>query len=76
MWGGFVKKFFSKSKDVRILTTKGNDIHFNLATEEWLFEKADLKQPTLFLWRNSPTIVIGRHQNPWKECRVEEMKQK
>lgn len=27
----------------------------------------------MFLWRNGPTVVIGRHQNPWKECKVTEM---
>jgi lipoate-protein ligase A len=63
---------FSK---VKILLSTSNDIHFNLATEEYLFETAQLAHPTLFLWRNSPTIVIGRHQNPWKECRNEEMRQ-
>ncbi len=62
---------FSK---VKILRSTSNNIHFNLATEEYLFEEAQLTLPTLFLWQNSPTLVIGRHQNPWKECRNEEMK--
>jgi lipoate-protein ligase A len=26
--------------------------------------------PLIFLWRNEPTVTIGRHQNPWKECNV------
>jgi lipoate-protein ligase A len=33
-----------------------------------LFEHPDIKSSTLFLWRNRPCIVIGRWQNPWKEC--------
>jgi lipoate-protein ligase A len=44
---------------------------FNLATEEYMFEHLDLVNPVLFLWRNNPCIIMGKHQNPWKECRVQ-----
>ncbi|KAL4492019.1 hypothetical protein ABPG72_008440 [Tetrahymena utriculariae] len=60
-------------KKVHILYSDYNNIHFNLATEEYLYEHSDLKHPTLFLWRNDKTIVIGRHQNPWKECFIQNM---
>jgi hypothetical protein len=66
--------FCSADSKVKILRSTSNNIHFNLATEEYLFEVAELTLPTLFLWQNSPTIVIGQHQNAWKECRNEEMK--
>ncbi|MCA0422272.1 MAG: lipoate--protein ligase LplA, partial [Proteobacteria bacterium] len=45
----------------------------NLATEEYIFNHLDAARPILFLWRNGPTVVIGKHQNPWKECKVAEM---
>ncbi len=40
----------------------------NLAVEEHLLK--NLTEPTLFLWQNDNTIVIGRHQNPWNELNV------
>ena len=48
-----------------------NSIYKHLAIESSLIEsKGD---SLLFLWRNMPTVVIGRHQNPWKECNLIDM---
>ena len=56
--------------------SKTHDPFFNLATEEWLFRSGDITRPTLFLWRNEPTVVIGRCQNPWKECDISKLREK
>jgi lipoate-protein ligase A len=56
---------------IDILHAESNDILFNLATEEYMYEHLNLVNPTLFIWRNTKTIIIGKHQNPWKECRVQ-----
>ncbi len=46
-----------------------------MALEDHLFRNEDLKKYSqiLFIWRNAPTVVIGRNQNPWKECHLHEM---
>ena len=63
--------FLSTEKGlIDIIRAESNNILFNLATEEYMFEHLDLVSPVLFLWRNTPTIIMGKHQNPWKECRV------
>lgn len=72
----FANRFFSISnpeKKVRILNVNCQSIHKNLAYEDFLFYNDDLKYPTLMLWRNSKNIVIGKHQNPWKECHLQKM---
>jgi len=58
---------------VRLFTSDSNNPWFNLATEDWIFRDMDPSYRIMFLWRNSDTVVIGRHQNPWKECNLEKM---
>lgn len=44
----------------------------NLAYEQSLFEFVEPGQAILFLWQNDNTIVVGRNQDVYKECLVEE----
>lgn len=52
-----------------IVTSESHDIYRNLAVEEWLLDHAP-HLPVLFLYVNSPCVVIGKNQNPWRECRL------
>ena len=58
---------------LRILKSAVTNPWFNLATEDWIFNTLDPDSHTLFLWRNSETVVIGRSQNPWVECKIDKM---
>ena len=49
-----------------------SDPYWNLAMEESLFEYADEETAILFLWQNAHTIVIGRNQDAYTECKVEQ----
>jgi lipoate-protein ligase A len=62
-----------KGAKADVIISESNDILFNLATEEYIFEHVEVQNPLLFLWRNKPTIIIGKHQNPWKECHVQKL---
>lgn len=46
---------------MKLLIEKSMDPFHNLAMEETLLEQADGE--TVYLWRNRPSVIVGRHQN-------------
>lgn len=48
------------------------DPYWNLAYEQSLFSFADQDTAVLFLWQNRHTIVVGRNQDVYSECRADE----
>ena len=54
----------------RILLGDSFNPWHNLAVEERLFDLLDEDECIFYLWQNKNTVVIGRHQNAWKECRT------
>lgn len=55
----------------RVYISKCTEPVYNLAAESYLLNSCKAEDEILFLWQNEHTVVIGRNQNPWKECAVE-----
>lgn len=51
------------------IKNKITDIYFNLAMEEYIFEKFK-KDEVFMLWINEPSVVIGKHQNLIEELNM------
>ena len=50
-----------------------DDIYMNLALEDLLLNSKGTGRSWLFFYRSQPSIVIGKHQNPWRECNMPAM---
>lgn len=57
-------------KRARIVISTGLNPWRNLSIEEYLVRHLEKGVVTLFLWKNDKTVVIGKHQNPWRECNM------
>lgn len=56
-----------------IITSDSHNPWHNLALEEYLFDNIEENTCILYLWQNDNTVVIGKSQNSWKECRVSQL---
>lgn len=43
------------------------DPYFNLALEQYVFDRLAVKKDFFILWRNDNAIIIGKHQNTMEE---------
>ena len=57
-----------------IVESQSLNVYRNLAAEEYLMEHRTGLGPVLFLWRSDSAVVIGKNQNPWRECRLDLMR--
>lgn len=56
----------------KYLISDSTDPYHNLALEQLLFDHCEHDSVILYLWQNNNTIVIGKNQEPYNECRVDE----
>ncbi len=54
-----------------VISSTTLDIYRNLAVEQWLMEHTE--EPVLYLWHSDCAVVMGKNQNPWRECRLDLM---
>lgn len=59
----------NKSLTTKLISSTSYDPWYNLALEECLLDQVGENEIILYLWQNDNTVVIGRNQNPWKECK-------
>lgn len=56
----------------KYICSENTSPYYNLALERSLFDFVDADTVILYLWQNSHTIVIGKNQNAYAECKVDE----
>lgn len=57
----------------KYVITNDTNPYRNLATEQVLMGYVSKGEFILFLWQNDNTVVIGRNQDAYAECRVDEL---
>ena len=56
-----------------IIRRHNTDPYFNLATEEYVLK--EIEEDSFMLWRNAPSIIVGKHQNTLAEINVDYVKE-
>jgi lipoate-protein ligase A len=52
------------------------DPHYNMALDEYCLERFPLGETVFYLWRNSPSVIIGLNQNVYSEVNLPYLKAK
>ena len=55
---------------IKAIVTDSIDPFFNISLEARLLDVCDENTVYLYLWKNDKTVVVGKNQNAFKECKV------
>lgn len=63
-----------KSNVPKIFISKSTNPFLNLALEDYIFQNTPVSKPfsaqRLIFYTNSPCVVVGKNQNPWRETNL------
>ena len=62
-------------KQIKLHISDSLNPYENLAMEKYLLDTTPDDCCTLYLWQNENTVVIGKNQNPWTECKCSLLEQ-
>jgi lipoyltransferase and lipoate-protein ligase len=61
---------------MRYIQSSSTDPRWNLALEEYAFDRLASEGGLFMLWRNENAVIVGKHQNTFAEVRADEIAQR
>ena len=55
---------------MKYIRNSSTDPHYNMSFDEYCLERFPSDDTVFFLWRNSPSVIIGRNQNAYAEVNL------
>lgn len=62
-------------KEILLYKQQRTNPYENLALEAYFLQGCPEDTMLFYLWKNSPTVVIGKNQNAWQECNIDAMEE-
>lgn len=62
-------------KYMKFIENNSTNPYYNLAFEEYIFKNLNAKEDYVLLWRNAPSIIVGKNQNTIEEINIEYVKE-
>lgn len=60
---------------MKFIENNSIDPHYNLAFEEYIFKYLNQDEDFVLLWRNGPSIIVGKNQNTVEEINMDFVKE-